>query len=128
MNLPSFCIVTALALLFAVLNYSEANLYQSWTNTLTDQKELQAKLANAQHLNEFTQALLRRVAIDSQHDPALADVLKKNDIKVVISKPVTTISTVITPPIQPPIPAPAPAFTNADQTPAAPQTAPLSNP
>lgn len=87
MKLLPFSILTVLALILAGLTLMETMMYRAWEQAQDDQRILQRKVAYYQKLNTFTEQLLRRMAIDSQRDPALAQVLKDNNIKVVISNP-----------------------------------------
>lgn len=85
MSQATFYIVIILAVIYAGFTVSETWMYQRWELASAEQREVQSKLAYAQRLKNFTDQFLRRLAIDSQHDPALADLLKKHNIKVVVS-------------------------------------------
>jgi len=89
MRLVSFCILTALALLYAGLTLAETKMYQKWERALNDQKIIQTKIAFYQHLNGQIQTLLREMALASKQDPAMAALLKENKINVVYSAPVS---------------------------------------
>lgn len=84
MKLASFCVLLVFALIFAGLNIIETLMYQAWDDALEQQKVVHIKLSFFQQQNETTQNLLKRIAIESQHDPALAQLLKERNIKVVI--------------------------------------------
>jgi hypothetical protein len=114
MNLPKYCILVALSLAYAGLTLTEFNTYQNWEAAVNGQKLIQSKLANAKNLSGITDQFIRRLAVESQHDPDLADMLKKHDIKVVISSPKQTAND--TPP---PGSAINPAPANAPAPPAA---------
>jgi hypothetical protein len=85
MNRLTFYFVITLSLIFSVATLGEAWLYESYENTVAQQQDIQAHLANSQRLNAFTEQLLRRLAVDSQHDPGLAELLEKHKVKVIIS-------------------------------------------
>ncbi len=112
MKLISFCILTALSLLYAGLTLAETALYQTWDRAMAQQKEIQNKVAFYQRLDGTINQLLRRMAVDSQRDPALVEVLAQNKIKVVVTSP-EAMST-------DGAPAPLPA-TNTNKAPQAPQ-------
>lgn len=84
MKLASFCILTVFALIFAALTVAETAMYQSWDNALAQQKIIQMKVNYLQQQNGVIRELLRRLAVDSQRDPALTELLKQNHINVVI--------------------------------------------
>lgn len=106
MNRVAFSFLVAFAVLFFGLTVTETCMYYSFENALAKQKELQQKMVFYQRLNNFTQQVMQRIAVDSQHDPALIELLRKRQIKVVSS-------------LQPPQATSAPA-TNAAPTPATP--------
>jgi hypothetical protein len=85
MRLTTFTFLTALALLYAGLTLAETAMYQTWDRALLEQKDLQNKVIYFQRLGGFAEQLLRRLAVDSQHDPALAQLLKEHRIKVVFT-------------------------------------------
>jgi hypothetical protein len=85
MRLTTFIFLTVLALLYAGLTVVETAMYQTWDRALTEQKELQNQVLYFQRLSGFTEQLLRRLAIESQHDPALAQLLKDHRVKVVVT-------------------------------------------
>ena len=85
MTQATFYIVIFLATIYAVFTASETWMYNRWEAAATEQKEIQSNLAYAQRLKSFTEQLLRRLALDSQRDAALADLLKKHKIKVVVT-------------------------------------------
>jgi len=83
MRFSSFFILTALALLYVVLTVAETAMYQTWDHATAQQRDIQNKVAYFQRLNGFLGQLVRRMAVDSLHDPALTQVLKEHRIKVV---------------------------------------------
>ena len=85
MRLTTFTFLTVLALLYAGLTVVETSMYQTWDHELLVQKDIQNKVAYFNRLGGFTEQLLRRMAIDSQHDPALAQLLKEHRIKVIFA-------------------------------------------
>jgi len=85
MKLFSFCILTALALLYAGLTVAETITYRKWEQAVGEQKEIQLKVQFFQNQNRVINSLLRRMAYDSLHDPALAQFLKEKKIKVVVN-------------------------------------------
>jgi hypothetical protein len=118
MKLLPFCILTALALIYAGLTIAESALYQTWDRALSDQKDIQTKVAFYQRLDGTINLLLRRMAVDSQRDPALLKLLNDHKIKVVIRNPEPMDS-------QPaPVSLPATTTNKPPQTPAAPTQTP----
>lgn len=85
MRLTTFTFLTVLALLYAGLTLAETAMYQTWDHALRQQKQLEYDVAYFQNLRGFIEQLLHRLAIDSQHDPALAEMLKEHRIKVIIT-------------------------------------------
>ena len=82
MNRLTFYFVIALSLVYVVLIGLETWMDQTWDITVYQQKVLQARVVNAQRIHFGAQQLLRRIAVESEHDPALLELLKKNKIKV----------------------------------------------
>jgi hypothetical protein len=117
MKLIPFCLLTALSLLYVALTFAESEMYETWDMALKEQRALQIKLAYYQRANAFIEALLKRLAVDSQHDPALAELLKQNQIKVVVTDP-NNVRAEAQPPQTEPAPAASPASTNSTTTPA----------
>jgi hypothetical protein len=91
MNRITFYLVIVLSLIFVALTLVETWMDQTWEMTLLQEKDIQLKLANAQRIHLGAQQLLRRLAIDSEHDPALLEMLKKNNIKVNIQSPTASV-------------------------------------
>jgi len=88
MKLVSFCLLTALSLVYAALTVAETMTYHKWEYAVNDQRLVQAKVAYFNHLGTVViPSLEQRLAIDSQRDPALARLLKDHKIKVVIKNP-----------------------------------------
>lgn len=85
MRLPAFIILTLLSLGYAGLTVAETFMYQSWERTVAEQKDVQTKIVYFQNLNAFTEQVLRRMAAESPHDPAIAELLRQRKIKVVIA-------------------------------------------
>ncbi len=110
MKLVPFSILTAFALIFAILTVAESGMYQAWEKAVFKQKDLQSRVVYYQRLNAFTEQVLRRLAVDSQRDPAIADLLKKHGIKVVISPAASINATPV-----PAAPGAAPAPDAADK-------------
>jgi len=87
MKLFSFIILMTLATIYVGLTVGETVTYRKWQRAVYEQKDVQAKLTYFQNLNRIIEVLLRRMAYDSQHDPALAQMLKERRIKVVLTGP-----------------------------------------
>ena len=85
MRLTTFTFLTVLALLYVGLTLAETAMYQTWDRALLQQKDIENKVAYFHRLSGFIEQLLRRMAIDSQRDPALAKLLKEHRIKVIVS-------------------------------------------
>jgi hypothetical protein len=120
MKIISFSLLTVLALVYASLTMAETMTYHKWEKAINEQKYTQAKLAYFNNLNSLLERLARQLALDSQSDPALAQLLKDNKIKVVIGSP-QTVGDV------PAAGSPSPA-TNAPQSPDKPVQAPGGTP
>src|SRR5258706_6991128 len=90
MKLASFIILTLLSLIYAGLTAMETASYQTWDQALIEQRQIQLKLAYLQRLNDFTQQVVRRLAIESQRDPALMELLRQRQIKMIIKTPEST--------------------------------------
>ncbi len=71
-----------LSLLFAILVVAQTVVYRAWDIAYTQQLDYQAKLAQADRFNSFPEQLVRRIAVDSSRDAALAEILKKHGIIV----------------------------------------------
>jgi len=123
MKLVSFCMLTALSLLYALLTFTETLTYQKWEKALNDQKYIQARVAYFDHVNMVLDQMVRRMALDSQHDPAIAQLLKQNNINVVMETPAPTKDTPAGFGTPPPNPTPPPPPDKPAQVP--PNTAPL---
>jgi hypothetical protein len=80
-----FYFLIFLCAVFAGLTGLETYLYQNWEKALAEQKTFQIRESNAAQLDHFTEQLLRRTVAESFRDPALADMLKKQGIKVVVT-------------------------------------------
>jgi len=104
MKLVSFCILTALSLLYAGLTIAETLTYHQWEKAINDQRYTQAQVAYFDHLNGVLDEMVRRMAVLSQHDPAMTQLLKDHNIHVVIDK-------------DNPPPSTPPATSGFDQTP-----------
>jgi len=87
MTRTTYFITLMLALILAVLTLLETWVYKKWDDAATQQRDNQLKLAYSQSMRGFTEQFLRRLAIDSQRDPALAEMLKKDKVKVVVAAP-----------------------------------------
>ena len=74
-----------LSLILVVLTLLETWVYKKWDEAATEQRDNQLKLAYGQSMRGFTEQFLRRLAADSQRDPALAEMLKKDKVKVVVA-------------------------------------------
>lgn len=85
MKLFAFCTITVLSLLYAGLTIMETLTYRQWEQAVIEQKDIQAKVAFFQRMNTVLDQMLRRMAIESQHDPALARLLEENKVKVVVN-------------------------------------------
>ena len=85
MKLAYFCILIALSLIFAGVTLFESTVHQTWDRALTEQKQIKAKMTFIQQRQEITARLLRRIAVESQHDPAFAELLRQYHINVVLS-------------------------------------------
>jgi hypothetical protein len=88
MRFSSFFTITLLALAYAGLTIAETAMYKSWDRAQNEQKIIQAKVNYVQKLNNRIERLLSRMAIDSQHDPALTKLLKEHGFNVVVREPV----------------------------------------
>jgi hypothetical protein len=89
MKLVSFCILTTLSLIYAGLTMMETVTYHKWEAEVNNQKYLQAQVNYFDHLNAILDEMLKRTAYLSQHDPALAQMLKDHNINVVVENPTT---------------------------------------
>ncbi len=98
MKLWSFCLLTALALLYAGLTIGETVTYRRWEQALNNQKDIQAKMNYFQNMSRVLDNLLHRMAYDSLRDPALAQMLKDHKINVVVNGVPTASGTPTTPP------------------------------
>jgi hypothetical protein len=112
-----FYLSLLLSLVYAGLNLLESFQYQAWEVTLAQQHAVQLQLAYAQRQDSFNQELLKRLALESQHDLPLAELLKKHHIRVIFSGsqalvPAPTPPSDITGPVAP------------DKTPEAPASSP----
>jgi len=87
MKLFSFIILMTLAVIYVALTVGETVTYRKWQRAVYEQKDVQAKLSYFQNLNRIIEVLVRRMAYDSQHDPAIAQMLKDRRIKVVLTGP-----------------------------------------
>jgi len=87
MKLASFCILTALSMIYAGLTLVETMTYHKWEDEVNNQKYLQAQVAFFDHLNGVLDEMLKRMAYLSQHDPAMAQLLKDRNINVVVQNP-----------------------------------------
>ena len=87
MKLFSFIILMTLAVIYVALTVGETVTYRKWQRAVYEQKDVQAKLSYFQNLNRVIEVLVRRMAYDSQHDPAIAQMLKDRRIKVVLTGP-----------------------------------------
>jgi hypothetical protein len=123
MRLTTFTFLTVLALLYAGLTVVETSMYQTWDHELLVQKDIQNKVAYFNRLGGFTEQLLRRMAIDSQHDPALAQLLKEHRVKVIIA-PVAEKDATGTAPASPPAATPDASANPANPAPVAPNNVP----
>ena len=85
MKLVSFSILTLLALIYAGLSVAESAMYHTWDRAINEQRSIQIKINYYQRMDNFIEQFLRRLAVDSQHDPAVADLLKKRNIRVVVT-------------------------------------------
>ena len=109
--------MTALALLFAGLSVAETMTYHRWEQEIVEQRDIQIKVDYFQRLDGVLDRLLRRMAIDSQRDPALAQLLKENNVNLIVkgAQPVKEVphGEEVPPPSvnlpQPDKPAPSPA-------------------
>jgi hypothetical protein len=93
MNRLSFYLIIFLAVLFALLNGLEYWLYQSFEKVQWEQRVIQGRIAFAERQNSFNEALLRRLAIDSQRDPDLGELLKRHHVRIVFNTPQGTSRT-----------------------------------
>jgi hypothetical protein len=85
MKLWSFCLLTTLALLYTGLTVGETVTYRRWEKAVYDQKDIQAKMTYFQNMGRVLDSLMHRMAFDSLHDPALAQMLKDHKVKVVVN-------------------------------------------
>jgi len=121
MKIASFSLLTALALLYAGLTLAETMTYHKWEQAINDQKYTQAEVAYFDHLNMVLDEMVRRMAIASQHDPVMAQLLKEHNINVVVdngSAQPAPVGFDTTPPVNPSSTPPS----KPDQTPAAPNS------
>ena len=87
MKLVPFTFLVIFAVLYLGLTVAETFMYSSWEKATAKQKELQQRVVFYQRLSNFTEQVLQAIAISSQHDPAMVDLLKKRQIKVVTTPP-----------------------------------------
>ena len=85
MTRATYITAIVLSLIFAGLTLWETWVYTLWEHVAEEQKEVQNHLVAAQRLNNFNEQFLRRLAVDSRYDPALAAMLKAHKVNVVIS-------------------------------------------
>jgi hypothetical protein len=89
MKLVSFCILTALSLIYAGLTMMETVTYHKWEAAVNNQKYLQSQVNYFDRLNAILNEMIKRMAYFSQHDPAMAQLLKDHNINVVVENPTT---------------------------------------
>jgi len=89
MKLTSFCVLTSLALVYAGLTTMETVTYHKWEDAVNNQKYIQAQVNYFDHVNAILNEMIKRMAFLSQHDPALAQLLKDRNISVVVENPTT---------------------------------------
>ena len=80
-------ILVVLALFYGVLTFAETGLLDAWDRKRAEQQEIERRVAYFQHMNVVTGQMLRRLAVESQHDPAIAQLLKKMRVKVIVDTP-----------------------------------------
>ncbi len=122
MKLVPFSFLVYFAVLYLGLTVAETFMYGAWEKALAKQKELQQRVVFYQHLSTFTQQVLQAIAISSPHDPAMVDLLRKRQIKVVTTVPPPSTSASV--PTTNSVVAPAPP----DAPVAVPSTSPQGNP
>ena len=121
MKLVSFCLLTTLALLYAGLAIAETMTYRKWEKAMNDQKYIMAEMAFFDRMNSLLDQMVRQMAMDSRHDPALAQLLKDHNINVVINTVDTPPHDTLNMDAAPAAPAqspdkPAPALSPSDTT------------
>lgn len=80
-------ILVFLTLFYGVLSFAETGLLDAWDRKRAEQQEIERRVAYFQHMNVVTGQMLRRLAVESQHDPAIAQLLKKMRVKVIVDTP-----------------------------------------
>ena len=89
MKIVSFSLLTVLALIYSALTLAETMTYRKWEEAVAVQQYTQGKLTYFGKLNARVQQMGRQMAIYSQTDPAIAQVLKDNKVRVIIEGPPT---------------------------------------
>lgn len=87
MTRSMFLTVMGLAVMVALLTLMETWMYKRWLAASYEQRDVQTKLLMAQRQKTFCDQFLRRLALESQRDPALLDLLKKHRLKVTVANP-----------------------------------------
>jgi hypothetical protein len=87
MKFVPFILLTLLTLVYVGLTLAETMTYHKWEQAVFEQKVIQDKVAFYHRMNTVLDQLIRRMAYDSQHDPALVHLLADHRIKVVFGGP-----------------------------------------
>lgn len=119
MSAGKYWFLVILSLIIATLIFFEIRCETQVTNLTTSVSVNEALVSQAQQQNQMLRQLLQRIAIDSQHDPALVDLLAKRGIHVTVTPRQSDAPTPTTVPQSPP-PNGAPPPTAPSATPSTP--------
>jgi predicted Holliday junction resolvase-like endonuclease len=105
MSAGKYWLLVFLSLVIAALIFLEIRCEIQVTSLTFSVGENEAHLSQAQQQNEVLRQLLQRMAVESQHDSALADLLAKRGLHVSSSRDTNA-------PVPPPTPPSAPTTTS----------------
>jgi hypothetical protein len=74
-----------LVLLLAAMTGFETSEESSLDQAVNEQKQIEVKLVTARHVDRMADLLMRRSGIEAEHDPQLAQVLKKHGLNLIVS-------------------------------------------
>jgi hypothetical protein len=87
MNVGKFWLLMFLSVVIAILVFLETTCENQVISLTYQMSRAEAQVAQARQQNEMLRQLIQRVAIESQRDPALMDLLTKRGIR--FSRPST---------------------------------------
>ena len=98
--------LSLLVVIYAGVLVYESHVYRQWNVEVKEQARLQANIMQARAIGTVAQRLVHRMADESQTDTAIAEVLKKNGIRLAVNAPEAAIATPSAPPDRTPAPTP----------------------